>query len=60
MPCMGRRYCPVRIFLLWAIVCMHSNKGSNKVVKQINCSQTCINIDSNGHCPITTSYQRFT
>ena len=34
MPCMGRSYCPVRIwFSLWAIVCMHSNKGSNKVVK---------------------------
>ena len=35
MPCMGRSYCPVRIFHLWAIVCMHSysNKGSNKVVK---------------------------
>ena len=33
MPCMGRSYCPVRIFPLWAIVCMHSNKGSNKVVK---------------------------
>ena len=33
MPCMGRSYCPVRIFPLWAIACMHSNKGSNKVVK---------------------------
>ena len=35
MLCMGRSYCPVRIFPLWAIVCMHSNKGSNKVVKMI-------------------------
>ena len=34
MPCMGRRYCPVHIFPLWAIVaCTHLYCGSNKVVK---------------------------
>ena len=35
MPCMGRSYCPVSIFPLWAIVCMYPNKGSNKVVKLV-------------------------
>ena len=35
MPCMGRSYCPVRIFPLWAIVCMHSNKEQRKAQKMI-------------------------
>ena len=34
MPCMGRSYCPVRIFPLWALfACTYLYCGSNKVVK---------------------------